>query len=65
MTDVSSYIEGKSVDEIAAMAKEAGLDLTSDEVAAYAQGKGVELTVEQLEMVSGGSGWGHPCNDPA
>jgi len=52
--DLRKMLEGKSVDEVAKMAAERGLQLSREEIVAYMDGNRVELSPDQLEKVGGG-----------
>ena len=52
--DLRKMLEGKSVDEVAKMAAERGLQLSREEIVAYMDGNRVELSPDQLEKVCGG-----------
>ena len=52
--DLRKMLEGKSVDEVAKMDAERGLQLSREEIVAYMDGNRVELSPDQLEKVSGG-----------
>jgi len=52
--DLKKMIEGKTVDEVVAMAAERGLQVSREEVAAYMEGNTQELSPDQMGKISGG-----------
>ena len=58
MADFKKMIEGKSAEELQALAKERGLDISGADIERYLKGDKVELSAEELAQVSGGWEWG-------
>lgn len=60
---IDKLLNVKSLDELKALAKEAGLDLTDEELAQYfdVENQVLKLTEEELEQIAAGCGT-NSCN---
>lgn len=54
MDELNVLLEGKSIDEIQALADSYGIDVSTEQIEAYLNGEDVEISLDDLEKVSGG-----------
>ena len=55
MEELHELLEGKSIDEIQALADSYGIDASTEQIEAYLNGEDVEISLDDLEKVSGGN----------
>ena len=61
MDNLRESLEGKSIDEIQALADSYGIDVSTEQIEAFLNGEEVELSLDDLEKVSGGACGSYTC----